>query len=113
MNCLHLSLPVSINATLDPGHKTSVLHVSFIHQFINSFFFNFTFFHFRGDRVTWMCHQRNCRAVAVTPAEFDAASALGAVIDGRTHNHKKCPAKAEKLKVQQVFNKGYINQPLK
>ena len=73
----------------------------------------FTFFHFRGDRVTWMCHQRNCRAVAVTPAEFDAASALGAVIDGRTHNHKKCPAKAEKLKVQQVFNKGYINQPLK
>jgi len=57
----------------------------------------------RGERVTWLCHQRKCGAVAVTPAEFDAASALGAVVDGRTHNHKKCPAKAEKLKVMSRF----------
>jgi len=56
----------------------------------------------RGERVTWRCHQRNCRAVAVTAAEFQA-SAYGAVVDGRTHNHKKNPAKAEKLKVMNRF----------
>lgn len=56
----------------------------------------------RGERVTWRCHVRNCRAVAVTPAEFEA-SAYGAEVDGRQHSHKKNPAKAEKMKVLNRF----------
>ena len=35
--------------------------------------------------------------MAVTPVEFET-SPYGAMVDGRTHNHRKSPLKAEKLK---------------